>query len=153
HTTLLLGARSGRLFHSAQFYELLRPSSHRNFYQLSVLAQFQECYAILTNDKLDEWDLHKILQASLKNTGMMNADICLASLIKDEYFDEIISTNIDDGLEDALLQAEMREGQDYELIQIGQNPSVSNYVNKGSGCRIIKLYGDLASRDYIVKGR
>jgi hypothetical protein len=74
----------------------------------------------------------------------------LASLIKHEYFDEIISTNIDNTLEDALLQTEMKEGQDFEVISIGRNPPQDE---KSCFCRITKVFGELVSRDYTVRGR
>src|SRR5215472_936381 len=122
-TVLLLGARAGRLFRSEQFYEDLQFFSNVNFHGLPRIKQFTECYTILTSDKFSEWDLYSILQTALKDVGVINPDICLASLIKQEYFDEIISTNIDDVLEGALDQTEMRQGRDYEVLRIDSNTS------------------------------
>jgi hypothetical protein len=149
-TVLLLGARAGRLFRSTRFYDNLQLFSNRNFQELPLITKFQECYAILTSDKFSETDIHSILQRSLKDIGVIDADMGLASLIKHEYFDEVISTNIDDTLEDALLQTEMKEGQDFEVISIGRHPPQDE---KSCLCRITKVYGELVSRDYTVKKR
>jgi hypothetical protein len=149
-TVLLLGARAGRLFRSAPFYNNLQLFSNRNFQELSSGEQFQECYTILTSNKFSETDLHIILQESLKDVGVIEADVGLAFLIKHEYFNEIISTNIDDGLEDALLHTDMKEGRHYEVIRIGSSTSRHE---KSSSCRIIKPFGDLVSRVYTVNGR
>src|SRR5579859_2423022 len=147
-TVLLLGARAGRLFRSEQFYEDLQFFSNVNFHGLPRIKQFKECYTILTSSKFSEWDLYSILQAPLKDIGTINADICLASLIKHKYFDEIISTNIDDVLEGALDQTEMRQGRDYEVMRIGLDTA---YYERSNPCRIIKPFGDLVSRDYTIK--
>ena len=93
HTVLLLGSRAGQLFRSTLFYDKILPYSKRNFHQLSRIKQFQECYSILTGDnKFSERDLYSILKASLKNVPVVDADVSLASLIRNHYFDEIIST-------------------------------------------------------------
>jgi nucleoside phosphorylase len=149
---LLLGSRAGQLFRSAHFYNHLQPFSKRNFYQLSLIERFQECHSILTSDdKFTEREVHSILQASLKAYLVSDADMNLASLIKDELFNEIITTNIDDGLEDALSQIGMREGWDYEVVRIGYH--AYPYDHKITRCRIIKPFGDLLSQDYTISGR
>ena len=149
-TVLLLGTRAGRLFRSAPFYNNLQPFSNRNFQELSPITKFQECYSLLTSDKFSETDIHSILQRSLKDIGVIDADISLASLIKHKYFNEIISTNIDDALEDALLQTEMKEGEDFEVISIGHHLPQDK---KNCSCRITKVFGELVSRDYTLRGR
>lgn len=150
HTTLLLGARAGQLFRSARFYEELQFFSNRNFHRLSRIKQFKECYAILTSGKFCETDLNGFLLIALRDIDVTSADISLASLIRNQYFDEIISTNIDDVLEDALLRVEMKEGRDYEVMRIGRNPL---RYEKSGFCRITKVFGDFESRDYTVRGR
>lgn len=102
-TVLLLGSRAGKLFRSAVLYEVLQPFSRRNFEQLSHLEQFRECLHILTSNKFDETDIHSLLHASLRNVGNADVDVLLATLLKYGYFHEIITTNIDDGLEGAML--------------------------------------------------
>jgi len=147
-TVLLLGTRAGRLFRSTHFYNNLQLFSNRNFQEIPLISQFQECYAILTSDKFSETDIHSILRRSLKDVSVIDTDTNLASLIKHGYFNEIISTNIDDALEDALLQTGMKEGQDFEVISIGRNPPQDE---KSCFCRITKVYGELVSRHYTVK--
>jgi hypothetical protein len=151
HTVLLLGARAGQLYRSTDFYDNLLRYSKRNFHLLPRIRQFQECYSILTsNNKFSERDLHSILQMSLKNLPATHADISLASLIRNQYFDEIISTNIDDVLEDALVQTEMKAGHDYQVMSIGRNPLQQE---KSCFCRITKVFGDFVSQDYTVRER
>src|SRR5262249_23362690 len=138
-------------FRSTLLYENLLPFSKRNFHQLSRIKQFQECYSILTNDhKFSERDLHSILQTSLKNLPVAKADVSLASLIMNQYFDEIISTNIDDVLDDALAQTEWKAGRDYQVISIGRNPLQEE---KSCFCRITKVFGDVVSLEYTVRER
>lgn len=150
HTVLLLGPRAGRLFHSTHVYKSLQKLSSRNFHQLSRIQQFQECYNLLTSDKFSETDLHSILHTSLKDLHVSEADVCLASLIKQEYFDEIISMNIDDMLEEALLQIDLKESRDYDVTRIGHNVP---HHEKSHSYRIIKLFGDFLSRDYTIRER
>jgi hypothetical protein len=149
-TVLLLGARAGRLFRSERFYEDLQFFSNVNFHGLPRIKQFKECYTILTSGKFSEWDLYSILQAPLKDVGAIPADICLASLIKHRYFAEIISTNIDDVLEEALDQTDMRQGRDYEVMRIGSD---ATHYESSHSCRVVKPFGDLVSREYTIKGR
>src|SRR5579859_4383721 len=149
-TVLLLGTRAGGLFRSAHFYGSLHQFSNRDFYKLSRAEQFGECYFILTKYLFSEIDIHNILSASLKNLTVTVADTCLAKLVGQGYFDEVISVNIDGMLEDAFKQAEMKEELEFEVCLAGLD---TPRYEKSSPCRIIKTFGDLASRSYAIKGR
>jgi hypothetical protein len=151
HTVLLLGIRAGQLFHSADFYDNLQQVSKRNFHQLSRIKQLQKCSSILADDtKLSERDLHSILQESLKSLPVINADVYPAPLVRHQYFDEIISRNIDEMLDGALTQAEIKAGRDYQVILIGGNPLQDE---KRCFCRITKVFGDVILRKYTVRER
>jgi hypothetical protein len=90
---------------------------------------------------------------SLKGPKVAPADRNLALLVKHEYFDEIISTNIDDALEEALWQNDMKATRDYEVIRTGQNIGRNALSNeKNHPFRITKPFGDFAL-EYIVRGR
>jgi hypothetical protein len=147
-TVLLLGSRAGKLFRSAVLYEVLQPFSQRNFDQLSHLEQFRECFHILTSNKFDETDIHSLLHSSLRNIGNADADILLATLLKYGYFHEIITTNIDNSLEGAMLTVGMKEGRDYEVTRSTRNLI---WVNTYIPYHITKAFGDFSSKDYIIK--
>jgi hypothetical protein len=147
HTTLLLGARAGELFRSEHFYSSLQQFSNRDFSKLSRPERFGECYRILTQTPFSETDIHSVLRKSLENLTITKADDCLAELVKQGHFAEIISTNIDDGLERALMQAEMKEQREFEVFIPGRG---SLRHERSLPCRIIKIFGDLASREYNI---
>lgn len=149
HTVLLLGARAGELFRSQYFYESLQQFSNLGFNRLSRVEQFAECYSILTKVSFSETEIYSILRVSLQGSVVTRTEDCLAELVKHEYFDEIISTNIDGFLEQALIQAEMKEGHDFEVTIAGHNI----FREKSFPCRIIKAFGDFAERDYTISDR
>lgn len=148
HTALLLGARTGALFRSEHFYESLQQFSYLGFNGLSHLKQFAECYSILTKT-FSEAEIHSLLRVSLQDMALTRAEHCLAEFVKHEYFDEIISTNVDGFLEQALIQAEMKEGHDFEIIIAGRSP----FHDKSFPLRIIKPFGSFSSRDYTISDR
>lgn len=154
YTTLLLGARAGQLFRSADFYNNLQLFSNLHFHRLPRFKQFKEVHTILTSGKLSETDLNSFLRSALRDIDVTSTDISLASLIRNHYFNEIISTNIDVVLEEALLRIEMKEDRDYEVIRIGRN--IGRNVpgqERPHPIRITKPFGDFASQDYIIRGR
>jgi len=117
---LLLGARTGGLFRSDHFYESLQEFSNRDFNKLSPLEKFNECHSILTSDHFSEAEIHSIVRTSLRDLTVTIADACLAELVKQGYFEEIISTNIDDMLEQALVEIEMQEQREFEVLIAGR---------------------------------
>lgn len=148
-TVLLLGSRAGCLFRSEHFYETLQKFSHRGFHNLSPSEQFGECYNILSKTPFSETEIHSLLRASLQDLTIMRADACLANLIRNGHFDEIISTNIDGGLEQSLVQIGMKEHKDFEVFI----PTRAVFHEKSLSCRIVKVFGDFSLRVYTVKGR
>lgn len=154
-TTLVLGARAGRFFRSKELLEILANFSFRDFTDLMPLAQFAECYQILTRPGLfSETDIDSILRQALNEVSISEADLCLAELIKENFFDTIISTNIDDLLERALEQINLKYYKDFDVIIPGYKTTVSiDYTERSSLCRIIKVFGDLSSRVYNIVER
>jgi hypothetical protein len=69
-------------------------------------------------------------------------------LLRNGYFHEIITTNIDDGLEGAMLMLDMKEGRDYEVTRSTRNLI---WVNTYIPYHITKVFGDFSSKDYIIK--
>jgi ssDNA-specific exonuclease RecJ len=148
-TVLLLGARAGGLFRNRRIYDNLERFSHRDFRTLSRIEQFSECYTILTRRQFSETDIHSILRTAVRDLAVTRTDVYLAELIKQRYFDEIISTNIDDVLERSVLQAGMQEHRDFEVTI----PVRATLYDKNLPHRILKIFGDFGSRMYIVKER
>lgn len=147
-TVLLLGSRAGWLFRSEHFYETLQKFSHRGFNNLSQSAQFGECYSILSKTQFSETEIHSLLRTSLQDLTLSRTDACLAHLIRNGYFDEIMSTNIDNGLEQSLAQMGMKEHKDFEILIPTQA-----FPDKGLSSRVIKVFGDFSLRVYTIKGR
>ncbi len=146
-TVLLLGARAGRLFRSEHFYDSLQKFSDHDFSHLSRAEQFGECYSLLRQNRFSETDIYGILITSLKKLVVTKAEACLAELVKNELFDEIISTNIDDMFEDAFTQVEWKEGREFEVFR----PRPGSLLSERScPCRITKAFGDLVSRAYFA---
>src|SRR5215813_7289163 len=106
-TVLLLGARAGALFRSDHFFNCLRAFSSRDLSHLPRAVQFSEYYLTLVNGQFSETDIHSIFRTSFQNLTLTKADLCLAELVKQDHFDEIISTNIDNLLVSSFLQIEM----------------------------------------------
>src|SRR5579883_375585 len=150
-TVLVLGSRAGALFRSKKLYEMLRQFSKRDFSRLSQTEQFAECYSLLTKNLFSETDIHAILRSSLQDQSVTKVETILAELVKRGYFSEIISTNVDDLLERAFIQAEMKEGFDFEVAMAGYG--AGPMPSKTHLPRIVKVFGDFASRDYMIGNR
>ena len=148
-TVLLLGSRAGELFRSKHLYENLQNFSHRDFSKLSRAEWFSECYSILTRNQFSETDIHGILRTALRDLTVTKADACLAEMVKQGHFDEIISTNIDDVLEQSFLTVEMKEHRDFEVTI----PVRETLRDKSLPHRIVKVYGDFGSQRYTIKER
>lgn len=148
---LLLGARAGGLFRSRTFYEILRPFSKFTFNDLLQTQQFGECYHLLSQRQFSESDRDSILADALRNITLTDTDICLAEIVKNKLFNIVISTNLDDLLEEACAQVEMREFFDYEVFIPEHTHSEENAaLQRALFCQIIRAFGTLSSRRYSV---
>jgi hypothetical protein len=151
-TALFLGARVGAFFGNSKLYDALTTSSILALDKLTNTEKFAECYRVL-NDKDHKTlsDVYAILSASLKNEsglGYRQEDDCLVELVKDGYFDVIISTNIDVLLEDAFTREEMAEPLDYRVYIQGLHTDIPIVRRETKYCTIVKVFGDLVSRQY-----
>jgi hypothetical protein len=164
-TVLILGSRVGGLFHSEQFYDILGKysPSYYSFYQLGRAEQFTQCFDILTSRTFSEAEIYNILKQSLREVGVTYADFHIADLIQQGYFQEIISANVDNILEQALLQSditegppEMREQHELEVLIPGRDLLTENHAppyQRSSPYRITKVFGDLLSREHNITRR
>jgi hypothetical protein len=154
-TVLILGARAGRLFRSEDFFKTLQMFSKRNFSNLSRSQQFAECFFILKSFSFSDADLYTIISAPLQNSVTTMADTCLAELVSQGYFDAIITTNIDNGLEKALYEIGMKEHHDFEIVLPSSNYQPSSYQQfweeQRLPLRITKVFGDFSLRNYSMQ--
>src|SRR2546428_2634945 len=153
-TVLFLGARAGGLFRSSQFYDTIRQFSKRDFAELSQFEKFSECYKVLQEKRFSERDRFSILSGFLKDVRTIYADVCLAELVKDGFFDLVISTNIDDLIEQAFAQVELHELEHFQVLipRHGIDLDII-HSQKHIACWLIKAFGDLSSRSYTIVKR
>lgn len=152
-TTLLLGAKAGKLFKNQSLYEKLRPfnpSGQTAFDALSPEKQFQECYRILEKLPLSPNDLHLILRSSLQTPLIEPADLILAELIKGAFFNPLFTTNIDTVLERSL---EMAQVHDFDIFQFQNQVGHSYHIPFEARWKIVKVFGDIVVRNYVIKQR
>lgn len=152
-TVLVLGSRASHVFSSPEFYETLKLFADPSFSTLSPSARFGVCYHLLTRQAgFSAADIDLVLTQSLKHTDITDADICLAELVQIGAFTRILTTCIDSHVEQALAYVGLREGHDFEVINLSTDfPHTTPPVNRLVRCQIIKVFGDLASKEYIMK--
>jgi len=147
-TVLFLGAQAGGLFRSEHFFTCLREFSQNDVISLSRTAQFSHHFSTLTDTNLfSETDIHSIFRTSLQEVTVTKADLCLAELIKQFLFDDIICTSIDNLLETSLVAVEMKEQRDFEIFFHYQDL----LHEKKAPARIVKVFGDFSARQYNLK--
>jgi TIR domain/SIR2-like domain len=146
-----LGSRMGIFFKNTNFYSQIQTRSVRTFDALDEKEKFYECYRVLS--RLEPMDRYTILTTSLmerpKNVLQYQY---LARLVKEDYVDAIITTNIDTSLEEALRREEVQESRDYHLLAYGGHPASEIIHLPDSGCILLKIFGDLRQREYRTAG-
>lgn len=152
HTILLLGARVGALYRSLPFYNYCQQYTSHKLQARSLIWSFRECYNILLQQTLGERELYSVLQDSLKNTRnlLCEEDGYFAEIVRRGYFREIISTNIDDIAEQALLRIGLVEDRDFEVL-IPRDQPLSQ--KRELTYRLTKVFGDWLSREYTIYNR
>jgi hypothetical protein len=146
-----LGSRMGIFFKNTNFYSQIQTRSVRTFDALDEREKFYECYRVLS--RLEPMDRYTILTTSLmerpKNVLQYHY---LARLVKEDYVDAIITTNIDTSLEEALKREEVQESRDYHLLVYGGHSASEIFHLPDSGCILLKIFGDLRQREYRTAG-
>lgn len=120
-TVLFLGSRTGGFFGNQAFSNGMQRYSLRNFSKLSELEKFDECYQMLKNladennkkDTGGKEELEDLLASWLTEIAGREEDNYVAELVKEGFFDIIVSTSIDSLLELAFSQAGMKSSEDY----------------------------------------
>jgi nucleoside phosphorylase len=157
-TLLFLGARVGALFHSQTLYEELRPFSQHSFAPFEQIENFQACVRLLTQDRFSDAEIHSILLRSLQDAFVQHIDQYVASLVKLNFFQLIVTTNIDAGLEAALSSIGLRMENDFNVFIPGTHssssiPTLSKKHSINKPPTLVKLYGELAIGNYSLKHR
>lgn len=152
-TVLFLGSRAGGLFRSLAFIDTIQPAPEPNAIALPHQEQFAELYQFLQKVGFGKGELHSFLTDCLRKVALTEADMGLAALIKLGLFNVIISTNIDDLLEQALNKVGMRKPFDFEIVLPDQSQNLeTRFTKKLLPYQIIKSFGDHAAYSYrIVK--
>jgi len=141
---LILGGRSGALYRSSLFFELVQKFCDPDFSKLPRFEQFGHLLSRFTQEYFSPSDIHHILRTSFEKSKITEADYCLAELIKQGHFEEIIYTGYDDGVEIALNHVEMQENWDFEVKFSYRNLFEPTRIP----IRLIKVFGDFPKRDY-----
>ncbi|GHO94642.1 hypothetical protein KSF_046900 [Reticulibacter mediterranei] len=151
---LIIGSQCGALYRSSPFYSYCQQYMAHNVQFQSPLQSFRECYQILTQLQLGERELHTLLQDSLRHTSTLleggGGDGYFADIVKKGYFREIISTNIDDLIEQSLHDTGLIEQKDFEVV-IARKPFPPR--QRELPYRLTKVFGDWLSREYVIHER
>ncbi len=157
--TLFLGARTGGLFRSPALYNNLQKFSLRDFSRLNDFEKFAECFRQLSQaENFSETDIDSFLTTALRGISATYTDVCVAELLKQGIFDVIITTCIDDILEQALNYIGQREPYDFSVHIPRQDPlaqeqSMQLEPRSNDSINIWKVFGDITSRSYNVSKR
>jgi len=151
HTVLFLGARAGGLFHNSSLYELIEVfiKDYITFRNLQEPKKFDRCYKALSS--FTETEIYEILLSCFKESVARPENDALAGIVREDVFDEIISTNIDPFVEDAFVHADMRDPYEYHVFIPGSY-SPNDIRRPGMQCALLKVFGDWNSRHYNTAG-
>jgi hypothetical protein len=151
-TVLVLGSRAGSLFRSQSFYTILGYFSSHPSSELSRSEAFEECYRILQRkEDLSASDVHGIINRAVQEVSFSGEDEVLARLIQQRYFSDIVTTNVDNVLEEALRHVGLRAGRDFEILYPAMNQRL--HPATLSPRWIVKAFGDFLSGNYAMKER
>lgn len=152
-TVLFLGSRASQFWRNTTLYKNVEKFGANSFYKQSHGEKFEECYKVLSNRaRFKETDVHQLLVAALNSHRQREEDVCLAELLREDFFDVIISTGIDDILESACEQADLEEGQDVCIVNPLRGAKLIMPHREHELLTIVKTFGDLESRWYATAG-
>ena len=154
-TVLFLGSRTGGLFGNQAFYNDLQRYSLRKLNALSEIEKFHECHHVLKK-LVDEGDpqepeikkmLENFMGAWLQEAAEREVNNLVVELVKEGFFDVIISTNMDSLLEDTFEMLGMRRSQDYRVLNL-LDATIDVNVIENKTCTIMKVFGEFVSGNY-----
>src|SRR5579859_4848198 len=157
---LFLGARAGALFRSQNLYDELSRFSYHSLAAFDQIAKFQACVRLLEQDRFSNTDIHYTLLRLLQASYGQDTEQYLAALIRLNFFQLIVTTNIDVGLEMALSRINLHAKSDFDVFipsvrSRSSAPPLSIRRARDSypPFTLVKLYGELAMDRYDFKHR
>lgn len=150
-TVLVLGSRASSLFRSEALYSELQ------YYGDSGLGpeqpqtkRFGSCHHILTQTQFSTTEIDQLLRKTLTDVAVELEDLCLARLTAMlGLFDVIVTTHLDSLFEQALGMVGWKEMTHFDVYT--PRPDLHSYdplSHQRVPCRIIKIFGQLATSDY-----
>jgi nucleoside phosphorylase len=152
-TILVLGGKCEALFHSQIFYHLLHTTQRTNLLTNGREELEQSSMRLLRHGTLSDKEIRDLVFQSLPDTFSQASDICIAALLKQHFFQLVLSTCIDTGLEDALIQIGLREKRDFEVFMPNQSTTHLSFLeqNKASSFALVKMHGDITIPQYSLR--
>lgn len=148
--TLILGSRTSALFSCQRFYRRMRYYGGFTFPQKERVHQFEECYSILTEKGGFTYkDIDHILREDLSREEVRPADLYLAALLIQGLFDVVISTRLDDFVEQALLDLGMVSPDSYTVYDGYDEQSYRK--EQGHLFTLVNAFGSLVTQRYRVQ--
>ena len=147
-TVLVLGAKCGALLRSQALYHQLSNARPMDLPVHTEEDQAQYCMHLLLNGPLSNREIRSLLFKSLPDTFTQEIDAYVAALLKRNFFQLVLTTSIDVGLEDALLQIGLREKRDFEVFMPGRHISIQSQT---SSFTLVKMYGDVTMQQYSLR--
>lgn len=150
--TLILGSRTSALFYCQRFYRSMRDYSGFTFPQKERVRQFEECYSILTEKGgFTSRDIDHILHEDLSTMKVSTADLYLAALLMQGLFSVVISTHLDDFVEQALLDLGLASPDSYTVYD-GYDEQSYRKMQKHP-FTLVNVFGSLETGRYRVQRR
>jgi len=155
-TALFLGAKAGGLFRSSRLYDLLRSVGPNDLYNLPPLERYRECYHILCDPKYSLQDINHVLadKELVKQITIELPELCVAELMKQNIFNPILSVSVYGEFEEAFRQMGMKETLNFDVAWPRSGSSMPRiHTEQTDRFALIKVFGDIASRDYNINKR
>jgi hypothetical protein len=142
NTVLFLGARAGALFRGTTLYDCCQLFSARVLQGLTQHKQYAQCNQLLRQENFTQGDVDNIIALSLQARATCDGDTALAQLVKSGLFDIIISTNIDNSVEQAFVNAGMKSPYDFQIFNPMQDlVEWGTQLNAQPFCTLVKTFG------------
>ncbi|GHO92589.1 hypothetical protein KSF_026370 [Reticulibacter mediterranei] len=138
---------------NAVFYDTVGKFGTNEFYGLNNVGQFGRSHKILSDKRFKEADVHHILWKALEDLPQREEDDWLVELIQEDLFGVILSTSIDNFVENACLRGGMKEGRDFDVLNLLRSSNQKLDLRKRKRLTIVKAFGDLESRCYAAAGK
>jgi len=156
-TALFLGAKAGGLFRSWQLYSTLgRIGLNDDLSGKTPLERYHWFYKLLRDYQYSPQDVIGLLTDNilLQEIRAEVPELCIAELLKQGFFNPILSVSIYREFEEAFQQRGMRELEEFVVVWPKKGGGISlSQTEKRKLNTFIKVFGDIAAREYNVNER